>query len=240
MLNEGLAPAALPPGIRIYAVGDVHGCADRLVMLHARIAADAAARPGPRRMVLVYLGDYVDRGPDSAGVLDLLGEPPPLRGAEAVTLMGNHERMMLDACDPDGHPGALPFWLDNGGEATLESYGQGWDLDPTSLARALPPAHLALMRRCPLSWSAGGYLFVHAGVRPGVPLHRQDPADLAWIREPFLSFEGRLPQVVVHGHTPTRLPEIRPHRIGIDTGACFGGDLTCLVLEADRLGFLTA
>jgi serine/threonine protein phosphatase 1 len=238
MLNEELAPGHLPPGMRVYAVGDLHGCADRLLMLHALIGAHMRDRPAPPHTVLLYLGDYVDRGPDSAGVLDLLLEPPPLPRTEVVTLLGNHEVMMLDACDPQAHPGALPFWLDNGGAATLESYG----LDPEAVPQvgALPADHLALLRRCPLSWEAGDYFFVHAGVRPGVALDRQDPFDLVWIREPFLSFAGELPRIVVHGHTPARVPEVRAHRIGIDTGACFGGDLTCLVLEADRMGFLVA
>jgi len=235
MLNEGLAPGTLPPGLRVYAVGDVHGCADRLAALHARIAADVKARPA-RRVVLLHLGDYVDRGPDSASVLDLLLRPPVVPGAEVITLIGNHEVMMLDACDVRAHPGAMPFWLANGGEETLASYGL--TPDAPRLLEALPPEHLGLLRRCPLRWEAGDYLFVHAGVRPDVPLDRQDPFDLVWIREPFLSFEGELSMVVVHGHTPTAAPSIRPHRIGIDTGACYGGALTCLVLEGQRLGFL--
>lgn len=240
MLNEGLAPGSLPPGLRVYAIGDVHGCADRLAVLHAGIAADLGARPLPPggRVVLVHLGDYLDRGPDSAGVLAMLLGPPPVPGAEVVNLLGNHEVMMLDACDPHAHPGALPFWLDNGGAETLASYGASAD-DPDFQAY-VPPEHLALLRRCPLRWAAGDYLFVHAGIRPGVALDRQDPFDLVWIREPFLSYEGELPLVVVHGHTPTPAPAIRPHRIGIDTGACFGGDLTCLVLEEQRMGFLVA
>jgi serine/threonine protein phosphatase 1 len=238
MLNEALAPGLLPPGLRVYAIGDVHGCADRLSVLHAGIAADARARPGARRVAILHLGDYVDRGPDSAGVLELLLGPPPVRGAEMVSLLGNHEVMMLDACDPQAPAGAMEFWLDTGGAETLESYGARHD-DPRWW-EAVPAEHLALMRRCPLRWGAGDYLFVHAGVRPGVPLERQDPFDLVWIREPFLSFEGELPLVVVHGHTPAPAPAVRPHRIGIDTGACFGGDLTCLVLEEGRLGFILA
>lgn len=237
MLNEGLAPGRLPPGWRIYAVGDVHGCADRLLALHAQIAADAAARP-VARISLVHLGDYVDRGPDSAGVLEHLLAPPPVPGAEVINLAGNHETMFLDACDPGAPHGALPFWLDNGGAETLASYGtdaaeEGW-------WEAVPPSHLDFLHHCRLRWSAGSYLFVHAGIRPEVPLDQQDPFDLLWIREPFLSFPGTLPWVVVHGHTPSPAPCLRPHRIGIDTGACFGGTLTCLVLEENRMGFLAA
>ncbi len=238
MLNETLAPAALPRGLRVYAVGDVHGCDARLAALHAAIARDAAARPSVARTVLVHLGDYVDRGPDSAAVIERLLGPAPLPGAEVVNLVGNHEVMMLDAFDPRSAPGAIGFWLDNGGEATLESYGAAAeDADSWEL---VPQAHLGFMRRCALSWQAGGYLFVHAGVRPGVPLDDQDPFDLVWIREPFLGFDGALEAVVVHGHTPSPGPEVLPHRIGIDTGAVFGGALTCLVLEGRRMGFLAA
>ncbi|TCZ64100.1 metallophosphoesterase family protein [Roseicella aquatilis] len=232
-----LAPGAVPRDLRIYAIGDVHGCADRLAVLHAQIARDARDRPAAQ-VVLVHLGDYVDRGEDSAGVLDHLLGPPPVPGAEVVNLIGNHEVMMLDACDPRAPAGALPFWLENGGDATLASYGIA--ADHPAPWQVIPEEHLGLLRRCSLRWAAGDYLFVHAGLRPGIPLERQDPFDLVWIREPFLSYEGDLPQIVVHGHTPAAAPAVRPHRIGIDTGACFGGDLTCLVLEGQRLRFLTA
>ena len=237
MVNGMLAPGALPPGLRVYAIGDVHGCADRLAALHRLIAADARLRPAESTVVL-HLGDYVDRGPDSAAVLDILLGPPPVPHAEMVNLVGNHEVMMLDAADPLSHPGAWEFWLDNGGAETLGSYGGGPDHhEPFGL---VPEEHLALLRACPLHWSAGDYLFVHAGIRPEVPLEAQDPFDLIWIREPFLSFDGDLPMVVVHGHTPTATPAVRQNRLGIDTGACFGGDLTCLVLEGRRMAFLAA
>lgn len=235
MLNETLAPGVLPPDLRVYAIGDVHGCADRLAAMHRRIADDARVRPAGRT-VLVHLGDYVDRGPDSAGVLEALLAPPPVAGAEMVNLIGNHEVMMLDAADPLAHPGAWEFWLDNGGAETLGSYGATDHPEPFSL---VPEQHLELLRRCPLHWSAGDYLFVHAGIRPEVPLDRQDPFDLIWIREPFLSFDGDLPLVVVHGHSPTSTPAVRQNRVGIDTGACFGGALTCLVLEGHHMGFLS-
>jgi serine/threonine protein phosphatase 1 len=153
-----------------------------------------------------------------------------------VNLLGNHEVMMLDAFDPKSAAGAIGFWLDNGGEATLASYGATAE-DADSWDR-VPDAHLDFLRRCELTWSAGGYLFVHAGVRPGVPLGRQDPFDLVWIREPFLGFEGDLGAVVVHGHTPAARPEVLAHRIGIDTGAVFGGALTCVMLEGKRMAFL--
>ena len=235
MLNEALAPGRLPPGQRLYAIGDVHGCAHRLAALHVAIREDVARRPIPRVTVL-YLGDYVDRGLDSALVLETLLGPPPVPGAEVVLLKGNHEAMMIDSCALGATSSSLRFWMENGGLATLESY----DTDPgtPNWLERIPPAHLALLRRCVLRHAAGDYLFVHAGVRPEVPLDRQDPHDLLWIREPFLSWKGALGAVVVHGHTPTAKPEVRPHRIGIDTGACFGGLLTCLVLEGERMGFL--
>jgi serine/threonine protein phosphatase 1 len=236
MFFEDLAPGRLPPGLRVYAIGDVHGCADRLVALYAAIDADLAARPSPSEALLLHLGDYVDRGPDSAGVLEALLNPSGLAGAGAIHLLGNHEAMMLEACAARAPPDALAFWMANGGLATLESYGTD-PHEPEWLAR-IPCAHLALLRNCPLQQRLGDYLFVHAGVRPDVPLDRQDPEDLLWIREPFLSWRGKLESVVVHGHTPMPVPTIRPHRIGIDTGACFGGDLTCLVLEEGRMGFL--
>jgi serine/threonine protein phosphatase 1 len=238
MLNEMLAPATLPAGLRVYAVGDVHGCDDRLAALHAQIAADAWWRPPPGRVAIVHVGDYVDRGPESAAVIRRLLGPSPLPGAELVHLLGNHEAMMLDAFDPRAPEGSVEFWLDNGGAATLASYGAAaedagsWD--------AVPAGHLDFLRGCRLRWEAGGYLFVHAGVRPDLALDAQDPFDLLWMREPFLSWEGELDAVVVHGHTPTAAPEILAHRIGIDTGAVFGGSLTCLVLEGDRMRFLTA
>lgn len=235
MVKDAIAPGALRPGLRIYAIGDVHGCADRLAALHAEIARDARDDPA-EAVVLVHLGDYVDRGADSAGVLDQLLAPAPVPGAAMVTLLGNHEAMMLAACDRWAPPDAMTYWLENGGAATLASYGTSAE-DPEFRA-AIPLAHLELLHRCPRLWAVGDYLFVHAGIRPEVPLDRQDPFDLIWIREPFLSFDGDLPQIVVHGHTPAPAPVIRSHRIGIDTGACFGGMLTCLVLEGQRLRFL--
>ena len=236
MLTLTAAPARLPPGERIYAIGDVHGCVHRLAALHAAIREDSTAR-APATTTLLYLGDYVDRGLDSALVLDMLGEPPALPGAARVLLRGNHEAMMLDALATDAPEGKLRVWMQNGGIETLGSY----DTDPGDAGwRArVPPAHLVLLRGTGISHRAGGYLFAHAGIRPNVPLDRQNPHDLLWIREPFLSWKGAAQEaVVVHGHTPAPKPEVRPHRIGIDTGACFGGALTCLVLENDRMGFL--
>ena len=146
---------------------------------------------------------------------------------------------MLDAADPLSHPGAWEFWLDNGGAETLAELRRR-PRRPRALRPGAggAPGDAARAARC--TGPPGDYLFVHAGIRPEVPLDQQDPFDLIWIREPFLSFDGDLPMVVVHGHTPTATPSIRQNRLGIDTGACFGGALTCLVLEEQRMGFLTA
>lgn len=237
MIAESLAPGWLPAGLRIYAIGDTHGCAERLAALYDRIADDVADRPADH-VLLVHLGDYVDRGPDSAGVIEMLRGRPPVPGATVINLIGNHEQMMLAALAPRATEEVMGFWLGNGGAATLESYGaEAEDLDSWD---AVPEEDLEFLRACRPSFAIGGYFFAHAGVRPDVPLERQDVMDLAWIREPFLSWRGRLSAVVVHGHTPADGPEVLTHRIGIDTGAVFGGPLTCVVLEEDRLGFLFA
>ncbi len=235
MVAESLSPGWLPEGLRVYAIGDPHGCDERLGALHAAIAAHHAARPAGQAVIL-HLGDYVDRGPDSRAVIARLRGPSPLPGAEVVNLLGNHEQMMLAALHPQATEEVVEFWLDNGGVATLDSYG----LPPRVREEwaALPAGDRAFLRGLRPSFALGGYFFAHAGVRPGVPLDRQDPMDLAWIREPFLSHEGALGAVVVHGHTPAKAPEVLPHRIGLDTGAVFGGKLTCAVLEGDRIAFL--
>jgi serine/threonine protein phosphatase 1 len=238
MISLDTAPATLPPGKRVYAVGDVHGCLDQLVALHARIAADLAARP-IAAAELVHLGDLVDRGPDSAGVVGLVAAGPPVPGLPSVTLCGNHEHMMLAALSgKPSEPAAL--WMDNGGEATLRSWAVPPGTPPAAWAAHIPPAHLAFLRGLLFSHRVGPYFFAHAGVRPGVPLSLQTRHDLMWIREPFLSYPGEFGAVVVHGHTPRAEPEVRHNRIGIDTAAVMGGPLTCAVLEADQVGFLTA
>jgi serine/threonine protein phosphatase 1 len=237
MLAESLAPGWLPDGIRVYAVGDPHGCAGRLAELHAQIDDDLERRPIPKALLL-HLGDYVDRGPDSAGVIEMLCRGSPIEGMAMVNLIGNHEQMMLAALDPAATRDVTEFWMTNGGRDALASYGARPD-DPASWGR-VPQEHLDFLRGLRPSLLLGGYFFAHAGVRPDVPLDRQDVMDLTWIREPFLSWRGLLPAVVVHGHTPALEPEILPHRIGLDTGAVFGGPLTAAVLEGTRIGFLFA
>ncbi len=239
MIAFGPAPASLPRGQRVYAIGDVHGCLDRLQALHRAVADDIATRP-IAFSTLIHLGDYVDRGPDSAGVVSLLAERPMPAGIGAVVnLIGNHEEMMLAALD-DRSPPVVRHWLLNGGEATLHSFGLGDTVDPAAWAGRLPADRLAFLRRLALTHRVGGYFFVHAGVRPGIPLAAQIRDDLLWIRQPFLSATTPFEAVVVHGHTPAPVPEVRRNRIGIDTGAVMGGVLTCAVLERNKVGFLNA
>jgi serine/threonine protein phosphatase 1 len=230
------APAALAPGRRVYAVGDVHGCLDQLAAIHDQIAADLLARP-ISEATIIHLGDYIDRGPDSAGVIEHLLRG--FAGARSVNLMGNHEHMMLQAVDT-GELEDFELWMLNGGRASLRSWQIGALGATRELAHRVPAEHLGFMRGLALSHREGGYLFVHAGLRPGLPIEAQSTHDLLWIREPFLSWRGDFGSVIVHGHTPMQGPVVKANRIGIDTGAVLGGPLTCAVLEEDRLGFLFA
>ena len=234
------APAALPAGQRIYAIGDVHGCADRLALMHGAIAEDLAARPVLHAMV-IHIGDYIDRGPDSAGVIERVIQPFPVVPDAAppvvVNLIGNHEEMLLMALEA-GDRRSAELWLANRGGETLASWGISWRGGPSAWREGIPQRHLGFLRGLTLLHRVGGYLFVHAGLRPEVALEQQQREDMLWIREPFLSWMGKLPAVVVHGHTPDDAPQVRPHRIGIDTGAVLGGPLTCAVLEAESVAFL--
>ena len=227
----------MPQGQLVYAIGDIHGRVDLLTRLLAQIEADAKRSGGVERKALVFLGDYVDRGPDSRRVVDvLLGGLP--KGFNAHFLKGNHEAILLDFLD---EPSYLGQWLANGADATFRSYGM--DLEelirkgatPEAWRRAflasLPEAHRDFFETLELAVAFGDYLFVHAGVRPGVPLEAQDPHDMVWIRAPFLQSDEDFGKIVVHGHTPAREPVIRANRIGIDTGAVFTDRLTALKLE---------
>jgi serine/threonine protein phosphatase 1 len=237
------APGRLPRGRRVYAVGDIHGCRAQLEQLHAEIARDLEARPIASPL-LIHLGDYIDNGPDSAGVIDLLlsrrllsrrllSRRPPI---PTIDLLGDHERMLIDALD--GDRAAATDWLWSGGRAALES----WSLDP-GLPReqweaALPPAHVAFLRGLKRMHREGDYLFVHAGIRPGVELAAQSLDDLVGIRQPFLWTGQPLGAIVVHGHSSN--PEVvrTENRIGLDTGAGMGGKLSCAVLEEDLLALI--
>ena len=225
----------VPEGRRIYAIGDVHGRADLLRRLLDMIAEDAAAHPD-RASVLIYMGDYVDRGPRSREAIDLILADEPA-GMETVALMGNHEELMLDALG--GDRSAAATWLINGGDATLSSYGiAAVGTVPKEARDRIPAAHMRFLRNLHLSHREGDYFFVHAGIRPGVPLDEQRSSDLLWIREPFLGSTADHGVIVVHGHTPLHAPEEKPNRIGIDTGAFATGMLSCLVLDGPLRSFL--
>ena len=224
---------------RIYAIGDVHGHASRLRSLHAMIRDDFAERPVERALI-VHLGDYIDRGPDSAGCLEQLLHGSPINGVPCCNLLGNHEKMLLDALE---RPSEAGLWLRNGGSATLRSWGIAPESDPRSWHELIPATHLDFLRTLMPMLRAGTYLFVHAGVRPGIRLPMQSLEDVLWIREGFLDWDGKmLPDApglrVVHGHTPSAEPDLRPNRLGIDTNAARGGKLTCAALSSHSVYYL--
>lgn len=238
--NRQRAPSQVPSGKRVYAIGDVHGRLDLLDRLLGLIQKDAATATGEK--VLVMLGDLVDRGPDSKGVLDRMAglKLPRLKDFNRVQLKGNHEAMMLDFIK--GRDDSLD-WLSNGGMETLSSFGiDPWHRDMDELRHEfkakLAPAHKALFKSLKLKHREGDYLFVHAGIRPNVSLNDQDPDDLMWIRRSFLDHKGNFGFTVVHGHSIRHKPEIRPNRIGIDTGAWMSERLTALVLDGADQRFL--
>jgi len=237
MIELSPAPARLPPGRRVYAIGDIHGCATQLANLHAKIQQDLAQRPTGSALLL-HVGDYVDRGVDTRGVIDRLVDRSPIPGTDMVNLMGNHENTMIEALN--GERAAATDWLFTGGRPSLQSYGVDPDSPRETWRSNVPDAHIRFLRELKLMHLEGGYAFVHAGVRPGVPLAEQARDDVLRMRQPFLYSEMNFGAVVVHGHSPVKAPVIRHNRIAIDTGAVFGGDMTCLVLEDDLLGFLTA
>lgn len=226
----------VPDGERVYCVGDIHGRLDLLDHLHDVIERDAADYSG--RPALVYLGDYIDRGPRSREVIDRLLEER-MDGFTAVHLLGNHEQTLLDFLE---HPHSVGSWLTYGGVATLASYGIRAGLGESrselgflrdALDQKLPDRHRAFLEGLKLMHLSGDYCFVHAGIRPGVALHDQRNEDLLWIRDEFTRSDARHERVIVHGHTITEDVEILPNRIGIDTGAFHTGVLSCLVLEGD-------
>jgi serine/threonine protein phosphatase 1 len=221
----------------VYAIGDIHGCLDELRVLHAAVADDFR-RNQPASAMLVHLGDYIDFGPDSAGVIELLAAGPPVDGLRTVNLMGDHERTALDALAGDG--AAATDWLHTGGEATLRSWGIADAMPRTEWRRFVPDAHVAFMQGLKREYRAGGYLFVHAGLRPGVALENQAEDDVLGIRQSFLASEQDFGVVVVHGHSGAPTPVMKQNRIGIDTGAGCGGRLTCAVFEEDGVAFITA
>lgn len=232
-MKRGEQPA-LPEGIRIYAIGDIHGRADLLEEAFTIIDSDLADI-GSRRSIQVFLGDYVDRGLDSRRTLDVLMKRE--LEYETVFLKGNHEALLSDVLE---NPEAASVWYEYGGLNTLLSYGIKPSLSPGELERrelvkalseSLPDSHKDFLRRLKPSFICGDFLFVHAGVRPGVALENQKEDDLIWIREEFLKSDLNFGKFVVHGHTPVMEPQIRWNRINIDTGAYATGRLTILRIE---------
>lgn len=230
-------------GRLIYAVGDVHGRYDLLKTLLGEIVADSRSSgcvDGPP--LLVFLGDYIDRGPDSAKVIEALIQLKARPDFEVRTLKGNHEAGLLDfLADPVGSP----LWLKFGGVETLRSYGVAGDVldgDPQAMGevfrRRLPERHLAFFQSLELFTVVGDYAFVHAGVRPGAPVDAQEENDLLWIRDEFLTAAGPLDKVIVHGHTPTSEPQLLRHRLGVDTGAYATGVLTAVRLVEGEVALL--
>jgi serine/threonine protein phosphatase 1 len=221
-------------GERIYAIGDVHGRLDLLRELLVELEAHDASLPAPKNRHILLLGDLVDRGPDSAGVVEFVFNAAR-KSDRIIVLQGNHESMMLQALD--GAPGVLRAWLRTGGRETLKSFGiepDDFPSDSELVAQAnkvIPQAHLDWLRSLPLTAQSGDYFFCHAGVRPGVPLRKQAPVDLLWIRDEFLKAEQAHGAVVVHGHSVKATVEFHANRIGIDTGAYRTGVLTAIFLE---------
>jgi len=231
----------LPAGVRIYAVGDIHGRADLLDAVLARVEIDLQQNPIPVA-IEVYLGDYIDRGPASREVIDRLIVRN--RTFRAVFLKGNHESYLAEFMT---NPHIFDEWRQYGCLETLRSYGvmPSINIDAedemrlaASFRRALPASHSEFLGSLRLSFTCGDFFFAHAGVRPGIPLTEQREEDLLWIRQDFLLSEEGFSKVVVHGHTPILTPDIRLNRINIDTGAYATGRLTCLRLEDNRIDFI--
>lgn len=228
-------------GTVVYAVGDVHGCLDALLALEEKIVADGQRFADPR--LIVMLGDYVDRGPASAQVIDHLMAPPPT-GFERVCLLGNHESMVLEYLDGQAE---LEEWLSLGAAQTLLSYGIDCDrLASIYSARemddvirsSIPASHATFLRSLPILIDAGRFLFVHAGIRPGIELDRQTDDDLIYIRSAFHDRAHLLDRVVVHGHTRVDEPKLEGRRLDIDTGAYETGRLTAVRIRDGKGKFL--
>jgi serine/threonine protein phosphatase 1 len=232
--SSGTVPASIPAETRVYAIGDIHGRADLLSEVIDRIDDDLWRRP-IKYAREVYLGDYIDRGSDSKGVIDQLATR--MVRQHAICLRGNHETF-LEAFLHD--PAVLDHWIQLGALHTLASYGISYSQFKTSpldlqqsLIRALPRTHELFLQCLRNSFVCGDFLFVHAGIKPGIPIEQQQPEDLFWIRDEFLNSTRDHGKIVVHGHTPVEHPEILRNRINLDTGAWRTGVLTCIAIEGD-------
>jgi serine/threonine protein phosphatase 1 len=228
----------LPDGIRIYAIGDIHGRADLLQDVFAAIDHHLA-RAGPARALHVFLGDYIDRGPASRQAIELLIERSHRH--ESIFLKGNHEAFLFEVLHDASR---LEAWKEYGGFHTLMSYGLAPSIKPDqaeqkelvhALLHGMPKHHHRFFNSLRLSLLCGDFFFVHAGVKPGVPLRQQREEDMLWIRDEFLQSDEDFGKFVVHGHTPVPKPDIRPNRINIDTGAYATGILTLLTIEGERM-----
>jgi serine/threonine protein phosphatase 1 len=236
-------PPAAPEGVVIYAIGDIHGRADLLRALLQAIMTEAAG--SAERALIVGLGDYIDRGPQSREVIDILIDLAAIKAVDSHFLRGNHDQTLLDFLDD---PQNGPAWCDFGGREALMSYGvrapagratpEAWIEAREALGAALPPAHLAFFRNLRTGLETGDYFFAHAGARPGLPLHLQSDRDLMWIREPFLSDSRAFEKVVVHGHSAGELIHVDHRRINVDTGAYATGQLTAVRLRGTDQAFL--
>lgn len=246
--RKSLAPARpeISPGVRVWAIGDIHGRLDLLEPLVDAVRSDLEGSDAKRK-VCIFLGDYIDRGPASCEVIRFLADLDRTGPIEWRFLKGNHEETMLDFLDD---PSVGPAWCTYGGDTTLRSYGLrppavkhvagGWASVSQDLAHNLSPKELGFLEGLELSVEIGGYFFAHAGARPGTPLQKQRPHDLMWIRRSFLDSDVPLEKIVVHGHTPTTDVYADPRRIGIDTKAYESGVLTALGLWTDERRLLKA
>lgn len=242
------APAspAIPAGTVVWAVGDIHGRLDLLRPLVEAMTADLRESPAERKMV-IFLGDYIDRGPESRGVLRLLSGLASTEGVEWRFLKGNHEQAMLEFLDD---PSAGPRWCEHGGDQALRSWGlrvpalahktEAWAVVAADLRHKLTKPKLRFLETLELSVTVGDYFFAHAGARPGIALDRQAPQDLMWIRQPFLNSQTAFERVVVHGHTPSADVHADQRRIGLDTKAYATGLLSAVRLEGQERTLLQA
>lgn len=241
LFSRKQASRSIPGGRRVYAIGDIHGRLDLFDQLIARIDADRAGT----RPLIILLGDYIDRGPGSAEMLERLSSGALPAWADWLCLKGNHEQAMLEALAVGGNR-MMERWRNFGGRDTMRSYrvpsplsfGDDMDALRVDLLERVPQRHLDWLRGLPLSHRVGDYLFVHAGIRPGIALDAQDPVDLMWIREEFLTSRVDHGCVVVHGHSIKPAVDERPNRIGIDTGAYKSGRLTALALDGATRRYL--